>query len=124
MAGHADPQVFPEHAAARILGVQVRRLRAWRDLVAPSITRQLSQRNTPAMYTFDEMLQLRVVVELTRRGIAITTVRRLVEHLRQHVSSPLAELVWATEGSAVSPSSPTVRGPAGPNATNWSSGRC
>jgi DNA-binding transcriptional MerR regulator len=96
---------FPDVKAAGLAQVSVRRLRYWEetDLVAPSIRRQLSQRNTVRLYGFQDLLSLLVVAELrTERSMSLQHIRRVVQHLRSRgYQQPLRELKFATVGNEI-----------------------
>ncbi len=92
---------FPEERAARLVGRSVRRLRAWSDLVPPSIARILSPGNTVRLYAFEDVLALRVVRELTDRRVSTRIIRRAVEALRSSYDRPLTELTWAESAGQV-----------------------
>jgi DNA-binding transcriptional MerR regulator len=96
---------FPDTKAARLARVSMRRLRYWEDtnLVRPSIKRQLSERNTVRLYSFEDLLSLLVVAELrTERDMTLQHIRRVVRHLHQRgYQAPLRELKFATVGSEI-----------------------
>jgi DNA-binding transcriptional MerR regulator len=96
---------FSDVRAARLAGVSVRRLRYWEEtqLIVPSISRQLSPRNTVRLYSFQDMLALLVVAWLrTERGMSLQHVRRVVAHLHSRgYQEPLRELTFATLGQEI-----------------------
>lgn len=95
--------VSERHAAA-MSGFSVRRLRAWdaRGLVAPSIKRQLSERNTVRLYTFDDLVELLVANALLDAGRSPRQIRRVVEHLQDRsYKAPLRELRFAVDGDRI-----------------------
>jgi len=96
---------FPEAQAARLAKVSTRRLRYWDEkrLVGPSITRQLSERNTVRLYDFADLLALLVVSELrTEKGMSLQHIRKVVEHLRSRgYVAPLRQLKFATIGTRI-----------------------
>jgi uncharacterized protein (DUF433 family) len=96
---------FPDTKAARLAHVSVDRLRYWEEtqLVAPSVHRQISPRNTVRLYSFQDMLALLVVALLrTERGMSLQHIRRVVAHLRSRgYGEPLRELTWATLGREI-----------------------
>lgn len=96
---------FPDTKAARLARVSTRRLRYWEetDLVAPSIKRSLSPRNTVRLYSFQDLLSLLVVAEFrTERDMSLQHVRRVVQHLQSRgYSAPLRELKFATVGREI-----------------------
>jgi DNA-binding transcriptional MerR regulator len=106
MAATAEELIaFPDSKAARLARVSTRRLRYWEetDLVAPSIKRTLSRRNTVRLYSFQDLLSLLVVAELrTERDMSLQHIRRVVEHLRSRgYEAPLRELTFATFGQEI-----------------------
>lgn len=96
---------FPDTRARKLARVSMRRLRYWEEtgLVAPSIRRQLSPRNTVRLYSFQDLLALLVVAELrTERDMSLQHIRRVVEHLRSRgYEAPLRELTFATLGQEI-----------------------
>jgi DNA-binding transcriptional MerR regulator len=100
-----DVLAVPDKRAARLARVTMRQLRHWEQtgLVAPSIKRELSPRNTVRLYSFQDLLELLVVAELRHRpGISLQHIRRLVGHMRQRgFSAPLRELKFATHGQEI-----------------------
>ena len=99
MAGR-DVVVLPDDRAARLAGVSIRQVRYWEKarLVHPSISRQLSPRNTVRLFGFTDLLQLLVVAELRDR-LPLQHIRRVVGHLRgRGYEEPLRQLVFATVG--------------------------
>lgn len=96
---------FPDTRARQLARVSMRRLRYWEEtgLVGPSITRQLSPRNTVRLYSFRDLLSLLVVAELrSERDMSLQHIRRVVEHLRSRgYEAPLRELTFATLGQEI-----------------------
>jgi len=106
MAAVAEELIaFPDTRAARLARVSTRRLRYWEEthLVAPSIKRNLSPRNTVRLYSFQDLLSLLVVAELrTERDMSLQHIRRVVQHLRSRgYEAPLRELKFATVGREI-----------------------
>lgn len=97
-----DVLAVPDKQAAQLAKVSMKQLRHWErtGLVAPSIKRSLSPRNTVRLYSFQDLLELLVVAELRHRpGISLQHIRRLVGHLRNRgFGAPLRELKFATHG--------------------------
>jgi DNA-binding transcriptional MerR regulator len=97
-----DALAISDKRAMRLARVTIRQLRHWErtGLVVPSIIRQLSERNTVRLYSFQDLLELLVAAELRNRpGISLQHVRRLVTHLHERgFVAPLRELRFATHG--------------------------
>lgn len=104
-AATEDLLAFPDTRAARLAGVSMRRLRYWeqRQLVVPSIKRQLSVRNIVRLYGYQDLLELLVVSTLrTEREMSLQRIRRVVQHLRSRdYVAPLRELRFATLGQEI-----------------------
>ncbi len=100
-----DTLAVPDKRAAKLAGISMRQLHYWEQvgLVVPSITRQISPRNTVRLYSFQDLLELLAVAELRHRpGISLQHIRRLVAHLRtREFGAPLRELRFATRGQEI-----------------------
>lgn len=94
----------PAAKAATVAGVTRRQLDYWAntDLVRPGVERRLSQRNQVRLYGFGDLIELKVVREMLRRGRSLQSVRRLLQLLRSEgFENPLRELQFATVGDQV-----------------------
>lgn len=103
----ANPKVpdeliaMPAAEAARFAGVSQRQLRYWdsTDLLSPGIRRQLSPRNTVRLYTFPELVELRVIATLQGMGMSLRRIRKVVQFLRREGhKAPLRELQFSVTG--------------------------
>jgi uncharacterized protein (DUF433 family) len=89
--------------AASIVGVSVQRLATWEriGLVEP-LARARAGSRLIRIYGLSELVELRIVDELTKRGHPIRVVRRIVEaHRSSTIAHPLRELRWATDAGMV-----------------------
>jgi uncharacterized protein (DUF433 family) len=96
-----DLIAMPAAAAARFAGVSQRQLLYWDStaLLSPGIKRRLSERNTVRLYTFPELVELRVIASLVRLGMPIRRIRTVVHYLREEGhEAPLRELQFAVAG--------------------------
>jgi uncharacterized protein (DUF433 family) len=96
-----DLIAMPVAAAARFAGVSQRQLRYWdeTDLLSPGIKRRLSERNTVRLYTFPELVELRVVASLVHLRMPLRRIRTVVQYLRREGhEAPLRELRFAVAG--------------------------
>jgi DNA-binding transcriptional MerR regulator len=95
----------PDKQAAKLADISMRQLRYWEQigLVIPSVTEQISPRNTVRLYSFQDLLELLVAAELRHRpGISLQHIRRLVAYLRdRNFDAPLRELRFATRGKEI-----------------------
>jgi DNA-binding transcriptional MerR regulator len=97
-----DLLAISDERAAKLARVSIRRLRYWQQigLVVPSITRQISPRNTVRLYTYRNLIDLLVVAILrTDRGMTLQHIRRVVDHVRG--SYQLSEVTFATVGKEI-----------------------
>jgi uncharacterized protein (DUF433 family) len=89
--------------AASVIGVSVQKLASWEriGLVEPSVRARLGGRRV-RIYGFSELVELRIVDELIKRGQPVRLVRRIVEaHRSSTIPHPLRELRWATDAGMV-----------------------
>ena len=89
--------------AAALIGVSVQRLAAWEriGLVEPGVHDRVAGRHV-RVYGLSELVELRIVDELTKRGQPVRVVRRIVEANRSStIPHPLRELRWATDAGMV-----------------------
>jgi uncharacterized protein (DUF433 family) len=93
--------VTTERAAA-ITGVPVSRIAAWEriGLVIPEATRRVAGRLV-RVFSLGDLVELSVARDLEARGVAIRTIRRVVEAHRNATSQPLRRLRWATADKQV-----------------------
>lgn len=89
--------------AASIVGVSVQKLATWEriGLVEPLARAKVASRLV-RIYGLSELVELRIVQELTKRGQPVRVVRRIVEaHRSSTIAHPLRELRWATDAGMV-----------------------
>jgi DNA-binding transcriptional MerR regulator len=94
-------QGFRVPDVCRIVGITYRQLDYWArtDLVSPSI-RDASGSGTQRLYSFEDLVTLRVIKNLLDTGISLQRVRKAVEHLRS-MDRPLAGVTLMSDGRAV-----------------------
>lgn len=93
----------PEKLAAKLAQISLRQLQYWNQtgLVVPSVTDQLSPRNTVRLYGFHDLLSLLVAAQLRHR-VSLQHIRRIVAQLNERgFADPLRELRFATQGNEV-----------------------
>lgn len=101
-SGGASDEVlaFTERTAARLSGVSIRRLHEWAasGLIAPSVVRQISERNTVRLYAFTDLVDLLIVAEMGKRDVHTLRIRHLLDYLhkRGH-AAPLREVEFAVD---------------------------
>jgi DNA-binding transcriptional MerR regulator len=94
-AGYRGPTV------CKIVGITYRQLDYWArtGLVNPSV-RKADGSGTQRLYSFDDVVQLRVVKRLLDTGVSLQRVRLAIEELRQRGRSP-ADVTLVSDGSSV-----------------------
>jgi DNA-binding transcriptional MerR regulator len=93
---------FGSTVVLKLTGVTYRQLDYWArtGLVGSSI-RQAAGRGSRRVYSFQDLVALRVVARLLRAGVSLQRLRRAVEYLKQHADQPLSTLGLIGEGNRV-----------------------
>jgi DNA-binding transcriptional MerR regulator len=93
---------YDSKTASRIVGVSLRQLQYWdeRDFIRPSV--QLAEgRGTKRLYSFHDLICLKVVKDLAHHGFTLQTIRRCLKPLKEHSSEterPSESLKYLTDG--------------------------
>ena len=107
-------ELFPDHsgpdelvgyrgpAACQIAGITYRQLDYWArtGLVAPSI-RSAQGSGSARLYSFKDILVLKVVKRLLDTGVSLQNIRVAVEHLRRRGVADLARITLFSDGTTV-----------------------
>jgi DNA-binding transcriptional MerR regulator len=98
----ADQQGYSGTKAATIVGISYRQLDYWArtDLVRPSLS-DANGSGTRRMYSYRDLLELRVIKSLLDAGIKLESVRLAFRYLREHVDSDIAAATLVISGSDV-----------------------
>jgi DNA-binding transcriptional MerR regulator len=98
----ADPQGYSGTKAASIVGISYRQLDYWArtDLVRPSLS-DASGSGSRRLYSYRDLLELRVIKSLLDAGIKLESVRQAFRYLREHVDSDIAAATLVISGSDV-----------------------
>ena len=96
---------YTSSEVCRIIGVSYRQLDYWDSsgFIQPSVARARGT-GTSRMYSFIDLVCLRTAKKLRDSGISLQKIRKSVDYLRTHfpaLDSPLADMVFLTDGSAV-----------------------
>ena len=93
---------FGVAAALRLAAISYRQLDYWAKtgLVPPSI-RQATGRGSRRVYSFHDLVALRVVAQLLSTGISLPKVRKAAEYLKRHGERPLATLALISDGRRI-----------------------
>jgi DNA-binding transcriptional MerR regulator len=96
-----DEQGYRVPEVCKIVGITYRQLDYWArtELVTPSI-RDASGSGTQRLYSFQDLVTLRVIKSLLDTGVSLQRVRRAVEHL-QSMERPIAGVTLMSDGRGV-----------------------
>jgi DNA-binding transcriptional MerR regulator len=96
---------FTAHQASRFTGCTARQLRYWDQigLVRPSLQQTGGRPGVPRMYSFRDLVALKVVKSLLDGGLSLQRVRRAWEFLNKKagLDQHLAEVKLVTDGKSV-----------------------
>jgi predicted RNase H-like HicB family nuclease len=89
----------------RVTALTHRQLVHWDEtgLIRPSV-RQARGRGSRRVYSFEDLIELRVVAGLRDKGVTLQAVRKAVVFLRAHhaeLARPLARLTFVTDGRSI-----------------------
>ena len=100
-----DATGFSADVARRAVGITYRQLDYWdkTGLLRPSI-KQARGRGSRRVYSFEDLVELRVIARLLRVGVSLPAVRKAARYVRQHFTNlvrPLARLTLIAEGKRI-----------------------
>jgi len=95
-------EAFDSKTASGIIGISLRQIQYWDEqgFIRPSI-KLAEGRGTKRLYSFDDLVCLKVVKDLTEHGVSLQTVRRCLRPLRKYGvgnEEPPASLKYLTDG--------------------------
>jgi hypothetical protein len=98
-------EAFDSKTVSRIVGVSLRQIQYWDEtgFIRPSV-KLAEGRGTKRLYSFSDLIQLKVVKDLSKHGLNLKKIRRCVAPLRRFVSEksrPLHSLRYVTDGDRV-----------------------
>jgi len=98
-------EAFTSHQASRLTGCTPRQLRYWDQisLIRPSVQRTGGRSGVPRLYSFRDLISLRVVKSLLDGGMSLQRVRRAFEYLRENadLEDHLSEVKLITDGKSI-----------------------
>jgi DNA-binding transcriptional MerR regulator len=102
MSNTASTEGFSGRQTADVVGISYRQLDYWArtDLIRPSLT-DASGSGSRRRYSYQDLLELRVVKTLIDAGIKLESVREVFAYLRTHVSADIASAHLVISGQAV-----------------------
>ena len=96
---------FTAHQASKFTGCTPRQLRYWDEigLVRPSVQRTGGRPGVPRMYSFRDLVALKVVKSLLDGGMSLQRVRRAWSYLNRRASldKQLSEVKLITDGQSI-----------------------
>lgn len=95
-------QGFTGNAAAKIVGITYRQLDYWArtDLVRPSLA-DASGSGSRRRYSYQDLLELRIIKSLLDAGIKLESVRRAFAYMREHMDTDIASAHLVLSGGDV-----------------------
>ncbi len=95
-------ETFNSKTVNRIVGVSLRQIQYWDEqgFIRPSV-RLAEGRGSKRLYSFSDLVQLKVVKDLTDYGLSLQKIRRCLRHLRRYspeAVQPLNSLKYLTDG--------------------------
>ena len=94
--GYRGPQT------CKIVGITYRQLDYWTrtGLVAPTI-QEAQGSGTQRLYSFNDLLQLKVIKGLTDAGASLQKVRSAIDYVRDHLDDDWSRITIVTDGAGV-----------------------
>jgi DNA-binding transcriptional MerR regulator len=95
-------ETFDSKTVSRIVGVSLRQIQYWDEqgFIRPSV-KTAGGRGTKRLYSFSDLVQLKVVKDLGEHGLSLQKIRRCLRHLRDSFpepTQPLQSLRYLTDG--------------------------
>ncbi len=97
-----DEQGFSGTKAAQVVGISYRQLDYWArtDLVRPSLA-DASGSGSRRLYSYRDLLELKVIKNLLDAGIRLESVRDVFEYLRTHLNEDIVSAHLVIDGAQV-----------------------
>ncbi len=94
--GYRGPQT------CKIVGITYRQLDYWTrtGLVIPSVAAATGS-GSQRLYSFNDLLQLKVVKSLIEAGASLQKVRQAIEYVRNHLADDWSKVTIVTDGAGV-----------------------
>ncbi len=96
---------YNSRTACEIVGISRRQIGYWDEthLIKPSV-QEAGGRGTVRLYSFADLVQLKVVKSLIDQGVSLQKIRKSINYLKKNfprVEKPLAELKFLTDGKTI-----------------------
>ncbi|MBK9516169.1 MAG: MerR family transcriptional regulator [Anaeromyxobacter sp.] len=93
---------YGARAVLQLIGISYRQLDHWaRTGLVRSSVRQATGRGSRRVYSFQDLVALRVVGQLREAGVSVQTIRKAVAFLKRHGEQPLSMLNLVGHGRKV-----------------------
>lgn len=97
-----EMEAFNSKMVHRIVGVSLRQIQYWDEqgFIRPSV-KSAEGRGTKRLYSFSDLVQLKVIKDLTDYGLSLQKIRRCLNHLKRYFPEtvrPLSSLKYLTDG--------------------------
>ena len=101
-SGRASLETFDSKTASRIVGVSLRQLQYWdeQDFIRPSV-KLAEGRGTKRLYSFHDLVCLKVVKDLAKHGFSLQMIRRCLRPLKENAARTIRSaesLRYLTDG--------------------------
>jgi DNA-binding transcriptional MerR regulator len=95
-------ETYDSKTASRLVGVSLRQLQYWdeQDFIRPSV-KLAEGRGTKRLYSFHDLVCLKVVKDLAHHGFTLQKIRRCLEPLKKNATQtdrPAPSLKYLTDG--------------------------
>src|SRR5438132_7538602 len=93
---------FRGPTVCRTVGISYRQLDYWArtQLVTPSV-RDADGSGSQRMYSFNDVVQLRVIKKLLDAGVSLPKIRRAVDYLRDDLKLPIEDVTLVSDGKTI-----------------------
>ena len=98
----AETQGYRVPEVCRVVGISYRQLDYWArtGLVTPSV-RAAGGSGTQRLYSFPDLVQLKVIKKLIDAGISLQRIRKAVQYLRQNKDKGLSGITLMSDGVGI-----------------------
>jgi DNA-binding transcriptional MerR regulator len=98
----ADSDGYRVPEVCKLVGISYRQLDYWArtGLVTPSV-RAAGGSGTQRLYSFRDLVQLKVIKKLIDAGVSLQNVRKAVVYLRQHLGTEPASVTLMSDGARI-----------------------
>src|SRR5919202_4667766 len=98
----ADSEGYRVPDVCKLIGISYRQLDYWArtGLVTPSV-REAGGSGTQRLYSFRDLVQLKVIKKLLDAGVSLQNVRKAVVYLRQNLGTEPASVTLMSDGARI-----------------------